>query len=419
MDIPSQLERQLETSGITPNLMYQLPPDSTTVETRKTVKLSPESGGGDDLLGGSNSVIRFRVRGGDFIDTESLYCSVNYKQDDENTTLKPPNGLECLISEIRLRSGTGAAIETITDVGLLSNILINYSHSKTHIQTVHTIGGGGEEYADRMGKEANKYEQLSFKLPSGFLNTVGKYVDTNLMKGLVIELQLYSPDIALFSTDADWTGLTVSKTPKYYWSNPELIYDEITVSSGYKKEYLMNLAKNGNIKLAYSTYTASQSPGSDSIRMSKSVSRLKDIITICRANSQITGNTRFKQDSLGVSTAITDNSQFTYLIGSHHAPVGGCKGAANIYTETLKTFGRMRDSYAGHVKLSEFKANKGIVSIDLELVPASMWSGMSTINTPEIVLTSQHLFPATSQVNSWLHHEMILELGNGTIEVYS
>lgn len=188
MDVPTQLERKLQTSGITPELVFQLPPDSTTVVSRKTVKLSPSSGGGDEIHGDGASTLRWKIRGGDFIDTESMYCSVKYKQNGANHGavhyIEPPNGCECLIKELRLRSGAGgAAIETIVDSGLLSSILIDYSHSKSHIQTIHTIAGGGRGIHKNL--ENGKYDPTATLPTSKVLPVVAYPMINDRMGGVV------------------------------------------------------------------------------------------------------------------------------------------------------------------------------------------------------------------------------------------
>jgi hypothetical protein len=156
---------------------------------------------------------------------------------------------------------------------------MKFSHSKSHNETVHTIAGGGNPYvtnnvAPRMGKTATE-ESLSFHLPSSFLNTCGKFVDTQAMKGLIIEIELYSNAIAL-------NGVGTVDAPTYYLKKPQIVYDEIMVSPAYKKSYLMHMARNGSINIPYSTYTHSKSASSSSVRISRSVSRLKDIITVSR-----------------------------------------------------------------------------------------------------------------------------------------
>lgn len=428
--IPTVFERELSTDMIDPNLDFRMPNESDVVMNRRTVKISPQSGGGDAIKGGSNSAIRFKLNSGDFVDVENLYMTVDYQQnltnDDATNRAEPPNGVACLIREIRLRSGTGTEIETIREVGLLQSILQDYSFSKTHNETVHTISGGGQGYKqvadlaggaddtnDRMGAVANTAEKFSFHLPSGFLHSCGKYLDVVALKGLIIELELYNDATALKGVGAGAGGGATPAT--YTLGNPQIIYDEIQVSPAYKKMYLTQMANKGFLNVPYSTYTHTQNNKSDSIRISRSVSRLKDIISVARtdANKNSLGHLSLEEyDALGA------NGEWSYQIGSHHYPVGNCKGLSQTYRETLKVFGRHKDCYCGAVNFSQFKANKGIVCVDTELSLGTAFSGTKTTDNPDIMLVSSNLFSANAgTVDTWLHHERILKYGNGMAEV--
>ena len=135
----------------------------------------------------------------------------------------------------------GSQIETIREAGLLNNILQNYSMSRTHIETAHTNSGGGLGYRvspdsgatvdatststsqainylfvnDRMGAVAGTDEKITFHLPSGFLHSCGKYLDTGALKGLVIEIELYA-NSTVFNVAGTGSGAS------YQISNPEI-----------------------------------------------------------------------------------------------------------------------------------------------------------------------------------------------------
>ena len=410
--IPTIFERELSHDVVDPKAMFKMPAESDVVVGRKTVKLAPQDGGGGDISPDNNTAIRFKIRSGDFIDADSVYCTVKYKQshtsNDGTDNALSPNGVNCLIREIRLRSGTGAQIETIREAGLLQSVLMKFSHSKTHNDTVHTIAGGGNTKANRMGHgAANTYEELAFHLPSSFLNTCGKFVDTNAMKGLIIEIELYSNAIAL-----EGNGTVVN--PTYNLSNPQIVYDEVMVSPAYKKSYLMHMARNGSINIPYSTYTHSKSASNSSVRISRSVSRLKDIITVARLNSNLVAG----EDSLGTFGTLSDAGTWSYQIGSDNLPVGSCQTNAQTYREALKVFGRQKDAYCGSVTLAEFKVGSGIIAVDCELSPGTPFSGTKTSNQPDIILNNNSLFDANpTTLDSWLHHERIMKLGNGVVEI--
>ena len=413
--IPTLLENELNYSKVDPELMYKLAPSSDAVLHRRTMTLAPSSGGGE-VTGGDSTAIRFKIRSGDFIDPQSIYMTCEYQQNEINrhaqNFLESPNGAGCLIKELRIRSGTGSQIETIREAGLLNNILINFSMSETHIKTVHTNSGGGvgktaNTVNDRMGQTANTYEKLTFHLPSGFLHSCGKFLDTGALKGLVIELELYPPAVALKGT-----GTANANTSTYKINNPQIHYDELKVSGAYNKAYQSALVNGLNI--AYSTYTHSASTGGNSVRISRSVSRLKDIISIVRVANDVTDISKM---SLEDSKALDDTISWNYQIGSESYPVSQVQSTTQSYMEALKVFARHKDAYCGNITRSQFETNRAIVAVDCELNQGGAFSGVKTTQNPDILLLSNNVCDNTDQVDTFLHHERVLRFTNGSVEV--
>jgi len=433
--IPTQLENELNYSDVDPELHYKLSPSSDNVLHRRSMKIAPSSGGGT-TTGGDSTAIRFKIRSGDFVDPQSIFMTCDYKQSviNNHTTnfSESPNGVGCVIKEIRIRSGTGSQIETIREAGLLNNVLQNYSMSKTHIETAHTASGGGlgkrlsptlaiadtttssatqavvfTSINDRMGAVANTNEKLTFHIPSGFLHSVGKFVDTGALKGLVIEIELYSNEVVL-----NGSGTGNQAGANYSISNPELHYDEVKVTGAYMKAYQSALV-NG-INISYSTYTHSSSVGGNSVRISRSVSRLKDVISVVRVATSVSNKS---VDSLDTFKAITDNASWNYQIGSDSYPVSQVNSISQSYLEALKVFARNKDAYCGHITRKEFGVSKGIIAVDCELNQGGSFSGIKTTQNPDILLLSTSLIESTDLVDSWLHHERILRFTNGSVEV--
>jgi hypothetical protein len=423
-NILTSFERQLNSDAIDPSLNYELMDSSDTVSERKTVSIMPTSGSGN-ISGGGSSIIQFLVRSGDFVDLQSFHGTLDYTPTKVNmgtTGAEPPNGVELTFKECRLRSGTGAQLETIRKVGTLQHILQNYSMTNNHMETIHTTsgGGGGVKYRnnpdvtvsgglniitnDRMGASAGGTEKLSFIIPSQFMHSCSRYLDTGAMKGLIIEFEIEAPTFVFKSAVSD-------ASVNYTLGNVQLHYDEINVSSAYKKMYLQKLAEG--ISIPYTTYTHSSAQGGDSVRISRSMSRLKDIITIGRVATTLDNQA---VDSY-LSKPYTDAGRWNYAIGSDIFPVSQVRSASQAYREALKVFARGRDTYSGSKSLADFKAGAAILAIDVEKSKGSSFDGISTTNNPDILLLSSGVFNSNDIVDTWLHHERILKISNGTVEV--
>lgn len=421
--INTQLENQLEYNKVVPELYYKLAPTSRDVLMRRTATIAPSSGGAS-FKAGDNQIIRFKINEG-FIDCNSVMVSCDYQQSAVNSganSFLPPNGVPCCLKEIRLMSGTGSRLETINECGLLLSVLQRYSLSGSNFNTTHTITGGGDtdpliapadgtaytSVKRQMGKVVNTPERYSFHLPSGFLNSISKFIDTGGMKGLVIELEFYNRNINFFAK-----GTSVANTAlNYTMSNFELNYDKLTLSGEYLQTYRMALVSG--IEVSYSTYTHQSSTGGDSVRVSKAVSRLKDIISVVRTTADINS---VEKDSLGNYKPIPETVRYNYQIGSENYPVSQVKGVSECYYQALRTFARNKDAYCGNFNLDEFKAGLGVISYDLEEIKAGVFSGIKTTGTPDILLLSTDLCDSNDTVDTFLHHERVMILTNGSVQV--
>ena len=412
--ILTNMETNLNYQKVEPDLYYRLAPTSDDILTRKNMTTAPSSGGGT-LNGGDSTAIRFKIRSGDFIDAHSIYMTLDYQQSVENDhqsdRAEPANGGGCLFKEIRILSGTGVVIERIRRCDLLQNILQNFSLSKNNFESVLRIGGGGVGFNatgntnDRMGNTANTDNKITFHLPSGFLHSCGKFLDCGALKSLVIELELN--DNATFLK-----GVGTATAPTFQISNPQLHYDEIKVSGEYLRAYQMSLVNGLNI--GYSTYTHSSSIGGSSVRISKSVSRLKDIISVVIPN---VANDKIA-DRIDTYKPQNDAMRWNYSIGSENYPVSQIQSVSQSYYSALKVMARNKDSYCGYITYPQFKANKGILAVDCELNQGSSFSGVKTTGNPDILLLSSgNVSTATDIVHSFLHHERILRFSNGSVEV--
>ena len=424
--INTQLENQLDYNKVIPELYYKLAPTSREVLMRRTSTVAPSSGGAS-FKAGDNQIVRFKINEG-FIDCNSVMVSCDYTQgaiNSGNDGLLPPNGVPCCLKEIRILSGTGTRIETINEAGLLLSVLQRYSLSESNYNTTHTITGGGDTKpliapavgtaytnvnrqmgsADSSGGNTSRY---SFHLPSGFLNSVSKFIDTGGMKGLIVELEFYSRNITFFGKGTSATDATLN----YTMSNFELNYDKVTLSGEYLRTYRMALVQG--IEIAYSSYTHQSSTGGDSVRVSKAVSRLKDIISVIRTTANINS---ISHDSLGNYKPIPETVRYNYQVGSENYPVSQVKGVSECYYQALRTFARNKDAYCGSFNFKQFKDGLGVISYDLEEIKAGVFSGIKTTGTPDILLLSTDLCDSNDTVDTFLHHERVMILTNGSVQV--
>ena len=411
--ILTNMETNLNYQKVEPDLYYRLAPTSDDILTRKNMTIAPSSGGGV-LNGGDSTAIRFKIRSGDFIDAQSIYMTLDYQQNAKNKggdRAEPANGGGCLFKEIRILSGTSVVIERIRRCDILQNVLQNFSLSKNNFESVLRLSGGGVGASangatnDRMGEVENTDNKITFHLPSGFLHSCGKFIDCGALKSLVIELELN--DNATFLK-----GVGTITAPTFKISNPQLHYDEIRVSGEYLRAYQMSLVNGLNI--GYSSYTHSSSIGGSSVRISKSVSRLKDIISVVIPNAV----DNKVADSIDTYKAQTDDMRWHYNIGSESVPVSDIQSVSQSYYSALKVMARNKDSYCGYITYPQFASSKGILAVDCELNQGSSFSGVKTTGNPDILLISSgNVSTATDVVHSFLHHERILRFSNGSVEV--
>ena len=107
-DVLTNYEREISYSNVDPTLSFKLGKSSDVIKERRSMKIAVEQGAAKYE---QNDTIRFKI-GGDFIDSESLYFTCEYKQSVLNggsadtsggpastDTCRPPNGIAGLIQE--------------------------------------------------------------------------------------------------------------------------------------------------------------------------------------------------------------------------------------------------------------------------------------------------------------------------------
>ena len=80
-NIPTQFERQLNSSVVDAHAVYKLPSESDVVTHPASMQIAPIEGGSDFQ---QNQVIRFRIRSGDFIDPSTVQLAMEYQQTTAN-----------------------------------------------------------------------------------------------------------------------------------------------------------------------------------------------------------------------------------------------------------------------------------------------------------------------------------------------
>ena len=434
-DVLTNYEREISYSNVDPTLSFKLGKSSDVIKERRSMKIAVEQGAAKYE---QNDTIRFKI-GGDFIDSESLYFTCEYKQSVVNggsantsggpastDTCRPPNGIAGLIQEVRIRSGTGVELETIRHQNLLHHVLINYSHTPNHMNTIHQMAGGGaktmndstgevDHVATRpMGAAANAKETFSFHIVSGLLNC-GKLLPVSMLRGLVIELVL--------DTNANVLCAAAGQTPTYTITNPKICYDNIVVSESYRKSLLMFVAQNQYIPIGFTSYAHQQNQHnsqSQTLQFDRSVSRLKDVISVFRTASRVNDA---DIDSLETYARLKNaGGNWRYMIGSQSYPVSGVEHPAEAYREALKVFGRHKNCECGNVSFAQFKNGLGIIATDLEKSIGVFGSGEKTSANPSLSLVLNGVFETTPEgtdalvCDHFMHHECLLKISNGYVE---
>ena len=437
-DVLTNYEREISYSNVDPTLSFKLGKSSDVIKERRSMKIAVEQGAAKYE---QNDTIRFKI-GGDFIDSESLYFTCEYKQSvvngragtDESTAggpahadlARPPNGIAGLIQEVRIRSGTGVELETIRHQNLLHHVLINYSHTPNHMNTIHQMAGGGSKtriksdgteidnvHTRPMGETTNT-ETFSFHIVSGLLNC-GKLLPVSMLRGLVIELVL--------DTNANVLCGAAGATPTYEITNPKICYDNIVVSESYRKSLLMFVAQNQYIPIGFTSYAHQQNQHnsqSQTLQFDRSVSRLKDVISVFRTASRVNDA---DIDSLETYAQLKNaGGNWRYMIGSQSYPVSGVEHPAEAYREALKVFGRHKNCECGNVSFAQFKNGLGIIATDLEKSIGVFGSGEKTSANPSLSLVLNGVFQTTPEgsdalvCDHFMHHECLLKISNGYVE---
>ena len=439
-DVLTNYEREVGYANVDPTVSYKLGKSSDVIKERRTMKISVEQGAAAYT---ENDTIRFKI-GGDFIDPESLHFTCEYQQSVANGAAhaagstaggaaaadkaRPPNGIAGLIQEVRIRSGTGVELETIRHQNLLHHVLINYSHTPHHTNTIHQMAGGGSKtrinstggevdnvHTRPMGKVlgANGKEVFSFHIISGLLNS-GKLLPVSMLRGLVIELVLDTNSNVLCGD-----GTTA---PTYTITNPKVCYDNIVVSESYRKSFLSFVASNGYVPIGFTSYAHQQNQhtsAGQTLQFDRSVSRLKDIISVFRASASVN---KEDADSLETYAQLKDTGgNWRYMIGSQSYPVSGVEHPAEAYREALKVFGRHKNCECGNVTFAQFKNGLGIICADLEKSIGVFGSGEKTSANPSLSLVLNGAFEANVQTTNlvcdhFMHHECLLRISNGYVE---
>ena len=339
---------------------------------------------------------------------------------------RPPNGIAGLIQEVRIRSGTGVELETIRHQNLLHHVLINYSHTPNHMNTIHQMAGGGSKtriksdgteidnvHTRPMGETTNT-ETFSFHIVSGLLNC-GKLLPVSMLRGLVIELVL--------DTNANVLCAASGATPTYEITNPKICYDNIVVSESYRKSLLMFVAQNQYIPIGFTSYAHQQNQHnsqSQTLQFDRSVSRLKDVISVFRTASRVNDA---DIDSLETYAQLKNaGGNWRYMIGSQSYPVSGVEHPAEAYREALKVFGRHKNCECGNVSFAQFKNGLGIIATDLEKSIGVFGSGEKTSANPSLSLVLNGVFQTVPEgtdalvCDHFMHHECLLKISNGYVE---
>jgi hypothetical protein len=261
--------------------------------------------------------IRFKI-GGDFIDLlDSLYFTAGYSQTKANgalnagasgaaadTKARPPNGIAGLIKEIRIRTGTGVEIETIREHNLLHHVLVNYSHMPhadvheqhlpAHGRRVQAAGHGdrrhGQGYgaAPPDGRRRRRRQRRDIQFPHRVrlpeLRKNSPRLDDARPRHRV--RPRHQPQSALVEGN---------ETATYKIENPKCIYENAVVSESHRKSLLSFIATNGYVPISFSSFGHQQNnhnSDSQALQFDRSISRLKDIISVFRLASDTTAANR-------------------------------------------------------------------------------------------------------------------------------
>ena len=235
-----------------------------------------------------------------------------------------------------------------------------------------------------------------------------------MLRGLVIELVL--------DTNANVLCAASGATPTYEITNPKICYDNIVVSESYRKSLLMFVAQNQYIPIGFTSYAHQQNQHnsqSQTLQFDRSVSRLKDVISVFRTASRVNDA---DIDSLETYAQLKNaGGNWRYMIGSQSYPVSGVEHPAEAYREALKVFGRHKNCECGNVSFAQFKNGLGIIATDLEKSIGVFGSGEKTAANPSLSLVLNSVFttsPASTNLvcDHFMHHECLLKISNGYVE---
>jgi hypothetical protein len=242
-----------------------------------------------------------------------------------------------------------------------------------------------------------------------------RYLDTNGLKGLVVELTLATNcSVQQGVKHGNDTAAQGDTLLGYTISDPLLLYDELTMSQAYREEYLSKIARDGFVEIPYQTLVhQAENHTSDTqyLHFSKAVSRLKDIIFVPRPATNINVSNK---DSLETYAALQDQGTWNVQIGSASYPVHPCKGSAQTYRQMIKVFARHKDCYAGNMDLEAFKNRYAVLCVDFEQSQGTPFASIKTNGSPDKIFDTSG---GNIRIDAFLSYDRILRVGNGTAEV--
>jgi hypothetical protein len=110
--------------------------------------------------------------------------------------------------------------------------------------------------------------------------------------------------------------------PTYTITNPKICYDNIVVSESYRKPLLIFVAQNQYIPIGFTSYAhqkTQHNSGSQALQFDRSVSRLKDVISVFRLASKTNDA---DVDSLEAYAQLSNSGgNWRYMIGSQSYPI--------------------------------------------------------------------------------------------------
>ena len=437
------------------SLSYKLGGTSNYITNRRMVTFNASGSNVYSSTSGTR-ILRFRISGDDFLDSDSLRIVFDVKNTDAALPLRPIGEAHAYFSRYRLSCG-GVVVEDCMDFARSSHLL-QLTKSKNNHDNDLSEGFGLGRIEDL--NTTALYPGIPFgesmtcvlKLHiSGIFNS-NKFLPLAYLKSLEIELELGNvSDPIIYPMEPLGIFTTANTSKTWEINNPQVKADVITLDSQLQNAFISHLISGKSLKIPFSTYTSNIQTlvSNDSqINISRSLSSLQTIfVSLDKSSSTFNYSTAEKTNpslrsvywlkpwnnfyNTMTGRLLNDPNQLKtqdltslqIMINSKmypEYPLSSSSECMHCLRQALKT--NANEVHSIDITGPEYRSNKFIVGINTE--KASVESHFSGANTKNALITVKYKSPGATEllrpdkIHILIKSQQILEIMDSGCAVY-